>query len=76
MEGSTSSFEYKGSIADAINAARTEKKLFVVCISGETYLLSPFLKTILFLQVLLKCFMCIVIYVFYLCCFLLMYKNT
>lgn len=58
MEGSTSSFEYKGSIADAINAARTEKKLFVVCISGETYLLSPFLKTILFLQVLLKCFMC------------------
>ncbi|KAH7670946.1 Thioredoxin-like protein [Dioscorea alata] len=35
MEGSTSSFEYKGSIADAINAARRDKKLFVVCISGE-----------------------------------------
>ncbi|KAJ0973042.1 hypothetical protein J5N97_021001 [Dioscorea zingiberensis] len=34
MEGSAS-FEYKGSIADAINAAQREKKLFIVYISGE-----------------------------------------
>ncbi|KAM0940642.1 putative UBX domain, Ubiquitin-like domain superfamily, Thioredoxin-like superfamily [Dioscorea sansibarensis] len=35
MEGFTASFEYKGSIADAINAAQREKKLFVVYISGK-----------------------------------------
>ncbi|WOL14337.1 plant UBX domain-containing protein 11 [Canna indica] len=35
MERSTYSFTYKGSISDAINESRNQKKLFMVYISGE-----------------------------------------
>lgn len=35
MERSSYSFTYKGSIPDAINESRNQKKLFMVYISGE-----------------------------------------
>ncbi|TVU25776.1 hypothetical protein EJB05_28285 [Eragrostis curvula] len=35
MERTVNSLAYKGSISDAINQSRQEKKLFVVYISGE-----------------------------------------
>lgn len=41
MEGrSLSSLTYKGSIPEAINEAKKQKKLFVVYISGNFYLIS------------------------------------